>query len=339
MKILLTTDPEIPVPPTLYGGIERIADSLAKAYREAGHQVVLLAHPDSTCSGAETIIGWKGLSSLRKGDILKNALQLYQVAKLEKPDIIHSFSRLLYLYPTFLLSDIPMVQSYQREITLRSTMMAARLAGKKLAFTACAAHLFQNHPLREKWTAIYNFTDTDYFIPDPSRSRDYLFFLGRIEPIKGTAEAVKVALATGEKLMIAGNIPAEYQWYFDQEVKPHLSDQIQYVGPVNDEQKRNWFQGAKAFLFPISWEEPFGIVMAESLACGVPVIAFKRGSVPEVVEHGVTGWVCQNLDEMIQATKSLNTLSSQASRIEAEQRFSCNVISGQYLELFQKIRR
>lgn len=334
MKILLTVDPEIPVPPKLYGGIERIVDGLAREYKALGHEVALLAHSDSTCQAAQKIYGWRGIKSQGKRDILANALQLHEVYQQEKPDIVHSFSRLLYLYPLIFFSRARFVQSYQRAISSVSTSLAGSLAGDRLKLTACGAHLFQQLPQPEKWTAIHNFTDTDFLVPDTTREKEYLLFLGRIEPIKGVKEAITVARGTGEKLIIAGNVPEAYQPYFDQEVKPWLSEQIQYVGPVDDHQKKELFQGAKAFLFPIQWEEPFGIVMAESLACGVPVLAFRRGSVPEVIVHGQNGFICESTEDMIAAVGQLSKLLPDQCRNSAVKNFSARSIARKYESLF-----
>ena len=162
-------------------------------------------------------------------------------------------------------------------------------------------------------------------------------FLGRIEPIKGASEAVQVALKTGLPLKIAGNVPPEHQDYFDREIKPHLDSQIEYIGPVNDEQKRTLLQGALAMLFPILWEEPFGIVMAESMACGTPVIAFRRGSVPEVINHSVDGFVCNDVEDMVHIVGFLTDSHKIAARLKAETKFSLDVVGNQYMKLFQSI--
>lgn len=336
MKILLTADPMLPVPPKEYGGIERIIDGLITEYAKMGHEVILLAHPDSTAKDAAKIIGWKGLEVNSKTDILRNALQLRSVFRREKPDMVHSFSRLLYLYPLFLTTKARVVQSYQREISPVSTARAARLAKDRLTFTACGAHMFRHLPNLENWHAIHNFTNTDFFRDNPEMPKDYLFFLGRIEDIKGAHEAIQVALATGENLVLAGNIEKSHIPYFEAKVKPYIDGkQIKYIGLVDDEQKRHWFQGAKAMLFPIKWEEPFGIVMAEALACGVPVLAFNRGSTPEVIEKGVTGYLCNSIEEMILAVVKIPSLSRQNCRLSAENRFSQEVIAKQYLNLYQ----
>ncbi len=338
MKILLTVDPEIPVPPINYGGIERIASSLSKAYTQKGHQVFLLVNPESTEESARKIIGWKGLTSRGKMDVLANTLQLYKIVKQYKPDIIHSFSRLFYLFPVFLLTKTKVVQTYQRKISKRTTNQANKLAGNKIRYTSCAAYMHKGFPQIEKWQGIYNFTDTDYFTYDKTLNGRYLFFLGRIEEIKGTKEAIEVALATNTELIIAGNVQEGHNAYFNQFIKPHLSNPlIKYVGPVNDEQKKVLLQKAKAFLFPIKWEEPFGIVMAEAMACGVPVIGFKRGSVPEVVKDGVNGFIVDDVNGMIEAVKRIDEIDRKKVREDCVVRFSLEEISKEYLSLFKKI--
>ena len=334
-RILITVDPEIPVPPVGYGGIERIVDGLIMEFSKNGHEVYLLANSKSTSKFAKQIFGWVGKdSSLRYTFI--NALQLRRTVNKIKPDVVHSFSRLLYLYPLFFSSSVKIVQSYQREISQKSTNFAYILSRKRIMFTACAAHLFKNFKNKQNWHAIYNFTGTEYFKPDEQKRRSYFVFLGRIEPIKGTYEAIQACIAANVKLVIAGNIPTEYQWYFDEKVKPYLKEGlIEYIGVVNDAQKLNLLQRAKAMLFPIKWEEPFGIVMAESMACGTPVIAFKRGSVPEVIEKGVNGFVVENVLEMIDSIKIVSIVQSFQVRNIAVSKFSVTVIAKQYLSLYK----
>jgi glycosyltransferase involved in cell wall biosynthesis len=206
MKIILTCDPEIPVPPTLYGGIERIVDGLARGYSELGHEVYLVAHSESTCQYVKKIYGWPTNHSRGTKNVWKNAMFLRMIIKKTKPDLIHSFSRLLNLYPSFYQRKIRILQSYQREISPNSTRMASMILGPKLSFTACASHMIKNLPNKNKFKSVFNFTDTDYFNIDFERPREYLVFLGRIEDIKGTAEAIEVAITSNEKLIIAGNI-------------------------------------------------------------------------------------------------------------------------------------
>jgi glycosyltransferase involved in cell wall biosynthesis len=340
VKILVTVDPEIPVPPKEYGGIERIADGLIKEYVANGHTVILLAHPSSTCESANKIIGWDAGQSRGTKNIWKNAKQLLRVVKAEKPDVVHSFSRLLYLYPLFFFTKVPVLQSYQREISTISTDLARSIAGKRLLFTACAGFLYGGFRNSGIWTTIPNFTNTDYYVPDKTVEKDILFFLGRIQEIKGTKEAIDTAILSNQKLVIAGNVPPEHQDYFNHEVKPHLNNPlIAYVGPVDDEQKKYYLQRSKALLFPIKWEEPFGIVMAESMACGTPVIAFERGSVTEVIENGVNGYIVNSTQEMVEAIDRLPYISRDIVRNYCETSFSQQVVAQSYLELLTNVQK
>lgn len=338
MKILITVDPEIPVPPMNYGGIERIVDSLINEYSNKGHIVFLVANHESTNRKAKQIFGWPGYYSRGANNIFKNSIYLYSITNKVKPDIIHSFSRLLYLYPVFLLKNTKVIQTYQRAISPKSTQLASFIAGRQLYYTSCGEHMIINHPIASKCTPVHNFTDTKFFYDDTTIQKEHLFFLGRIEEIKGTKEAIEVALATNQKLIIAGNIQPGHDEYFNQWVKPHLENPlIEYVGPVNDEQKRYYLQRSKAFLFPIKWEEPFGIVMAEAMACGVPVIGFRRGSVPEVIMNGKTGFVVDNVNEMIAAVNKIDSIDRKTVRKDCEERFSLEVIAQKYIRLFEKL--
>lgn len=339
MKILIPVDPEIPVPPKFYGGVERLVDGLVKAYTKMGHEVILLAHKDSSQKDAKVIEKWIGKNSRNNWDTLRNALKLLKVFHKYKPDIIHSFARLLYLYPTMFTSKVPFVMTYGRFISTKSTAIASILGGKRMHFTSAANHMLKHlRKYRYKFTPIYNFTYTDFFVPNTDIEKKHLMFLGRIEDIKGTKECIDVALATNQKLIIAGNIQPGHEEYFEKQIKPHLSNPlIDYVGPVNDKQKLFYLQGAKAFLFPIKWEEPFGIVMAEAMSCGTPVVGFNKGSVPEVVKDGQTGFIVENVEEMVEAVNRINEIDRDKVRADCVERFSLEVIAQQYISLFEKI--
>ncbi len=338
MTVLLTCDPELPVPPPKYGGIERLVDELVHQYKLQGNKVLLVANEESTCKFADKIYAWKANSSRGLMNIIKNASCLYNIYKKEKPDIIHSFSRLLYMYTLFLFTKVPILQTYEREINPYSTKLASILGGSKLQFTACGKHMIKKIGNKAKWTAIHNFTLTDYFVPDEKTKRDSLMFLGRIEDIKGTSEAIEASLKAEEKIIIAGNVSPEHKQYYDEKIAVHKdNDKVEIVGEVNDEQKRYYLQKSKALLFPVKWEEPFGIVMAESMACGTAVIAFNRGSVPEVIEDGKTGFIVNNVNEMADAIKKIDTLDKSYIRKEAVERFSPKIIALQYIAIFNEL--
>ncbi len=339
MKILLTADPELPVPPKFYGGIERIIDSLAAAYSSAGHEVLLVAHPESQCRHIDRLFGWPAKTSAGARNIWRNLRFLHKIYRSERPDVIHSFSRLLYLYGLIATPQVRILQSYQRAIHPLSTQLAFFLLRERLLFSACASHLYQHLPVKDRFQTVYNFTDTQYYRPAPTPGREYLLFLGRIEPIKGAAEAVQLAIKTKQRLILAGNIPAGHEAYFDEKIRPYLHPgRIEYVGPVDEAQKLPLYQHAAAFLFPIQWEEPFGIVMAESMACGTPVIALNRGSVPEVIQSGVNGFICSSIPEMETAIGHIHEISRDACRQIAIARFSLDTVSKAYLQILQQLR-
>lgn len=336
LKIAIIADPELPVPPLLYGGIERIISMLIDGYTNLGHDVALFAHPLSNTSAK--LFAYKGKTSSVPKDIFKNIYLINRELYKTKYDIVHSFGRLLYLFPQLPLS-IPKLMSYQREPTIKQIKKANKLAKKNsLSFTGCSAYISNQIIPYAPAYPIFNGVDLRVYNFKAEISKDApLVFLGRIEPIKGTHIAIQVAKATNKNLVIAGNVPDEYRNYFEEQIKPHLTEKIIYVGPVNDNQKNELLGTALALLMPIEWNEPFGIVMAEAMACGTPVIAFNKGSVPEVVVNGVNGYRCNNLSQMIKAISNLQQLDRRMVRDDAEKRFSSEVIVKQYLDLYLKL--
>jgi glycosyltransferase involved in cell wall biosynthesis len=186
-----------------------------------------------------------------------------------------------------------------------------------------------------RWSTIFNAVPTHLlqFNPGPG---GYLAFLGRLTANKGIHIAVRVALATGHLLKIAGIVPDEpgSVKFFEREVKPHLGNEVEWVGEIGDEQKPAFLGGAKALLMPIQWDEPFGIVVPEALACGTPVVAMARGSMPELIRDNVNGFLVSNEEEMAVAVGRIDRISRAACRSDAEQRISADVMVDRYLSLF-----
>ena len=336
MKILLTCDPEIPVPPGLYGGIERIVEVLVKNYVEQGHEVILCANPASKVPCK--LVGWKGSKSQVITSTIKNTLQLTQLVYKEKFEIVHSFSRLAYMM-AIMPFDIPKIMSYQREPSIKQVGKAVALSKKgTMIFTGCSKYISNKiKPIAEAF-AIYNCVPIDKYNGTISIEADApLIFLGRLEEIKGAHIAIEVAQKTGKRLTIAGNIPQGKNEYFEQQIKPYLNERITYIGPIDDVQKNDILGKALAFLMPIQWNEPFGIVMAEAMACGTPVIGLAHGSVPEVVEDGVSGFVCTTTEEMIEAVGKVHTLDRKKIRQIAEEKYSNTKVTGDYLSLYETI--
>jgi glycosyltransferase involved in cell wall biosynthesis len=339
MRILLTVDPEIPVPPTIYGGIERIADALVRALMKAGHEVALIAREGSTCP-ANRLVTWPGKSSQSRLDTLRNAWCLAGAMRAFQPEVIHSFSRLAYLLP-YLRGKCRLVMSYQREPSLRTVRLSARLAAPGvLTFTGCSEYIAgRGRRAGGLWRAIPNFVDTDRLTFRSAVADDApLVFLSRIESIKGAALAIAIARRAGARLLIAGNhadAGAEAD-YWHQQVAPEIGkDGIEYVGPVDDVQKNELLGRARAMLVPIQWNEPFGIVFAEALACGTPVISCPRGALPEIVRNGREGFLVETLEEGADAVRRLDAIDRAACRDRAERHFSVNAVVGRYVELYR----
>lgn len=335
MRIALTSDPEIPVPPLHYGGIERIVDLLAIGLAARGHDVTLFAHPDSTSPGA--LVAWPGRSSLSRLDTLRNAASLARTVAQARFDIVHSFSRLAYLTP-ILPFCIPKIMSYQREISPKTVSWGHALSRGTLSFTAISDWMMR--PVRNigQWDMVPNGVPLHRYTFQPEVAPDSPFvFLGRIEEIKGPHLAIEIARRTGRRLIIAGNIPSEKRTWVEQNILKHVDgDLVQYVGPVNDAQKNALLGRAAAFLMPILWEEPFGIVMAEAMACGTPVLGFRRGAVSEVVSDGVTGFVRDSLDELVAAAAMIGSIDRKACLAAVEHRYSETVVVQRYLEVYRQ---
>ncbi|MGY3053552.1 glycosyltransferase involved in cell wall biosynthesis [Pedobacter sp. UYEF25] len=331
LRIAIIADPFLPVPPVGYGGIERIINLLINYLVAQEHELVLVANKDSKVS--IPLIPFPEQSGKLKH--LNNILAVNKIRAF-KPDIIHSFGRLAYLLP-FLRSDIPKIMSYQREPTLAQISKSIRLAkSNTLSFTGCSNYISNKIKIVASATTIYNGFPPDTYTPNFEIEQDApLVFLGRLEEIKGVHLAIEVARKTNRKLVIAGNIPPEGKDYFETAIQPHLNEQITYIGIVNDEQKNEMLRHGAALLMPILWEEPFGIVMVEAMACGTPVIALNRGSVPEVVTENVTGFVCKNVDELITAVNQIKKLNRAKVYKKASQRFNSDVIGETYLNLYR----
>jgi glycosyltransferase involved in cell wall biosynthesis len=328
-------DPGIPVPPVLYGGIERIVFILAEQYTKMGHKVTLLAGPKSYCSGETVTFGSNELDK-SKSTVRKEIRFVWRYVHGHRNDfdLIHNFGRLVYLLPV-LNHSVKKIMSYQREVAKKNIRMVALLPHKNLLFTACSSYCMSTGNVAGRWDAIYNGIDfANYQLTETVKDDAPLMFLGRLDRIKGVRTAIQVAKQTKNKLIIGGNIShtTDNYEYFKTEIEPLIDDQqIVYLGPLNDEAKNKYLGQAKALLFPIEWDEPFGIVMIEAMACGTPVIAFPRGSVPEVVT-AEAGVIANNFDEMISAVNSLKDYDRMRCREAAMKRFDANIIAMQYLD-------
>jgi glycosyltransferase involved in cell wall biosynthesis len=335
LKIALTADPYIPVPPHWYGGIERMIDILVRHYLKKGHQVSLFAHAESVTKAHLFPYATEGNSPT---DILKNTLMIWKELRGANYDVLHSFGRMAYMVPVMPQKQLK-IMSYQREPTIGQIRRSQCLARKNsLFFTGCSDYISRQISPYALCSTIYNCAEKDkYQFTEQLNANAPLVFLGRIEPIKGVELAIQLAQRTQKRLIIAGNVPRGQEEYFKEQVQPHLGPSIVYVGPVDDDQKNDLLNQALALLFPIQWNEPFGIVMVEAMACGTPVIAFGRGAVPEVVSHGVNGFYADTIEELAGYIEQVGKLSRKTVRTIFENKFSGEVIGDEYLALYKRL--
>lgn len=338
--IALISDIFTSVPPKHYGGAERIVYMLAEGLVKAGHEVTLFASSDSLVSCKLVPFGYRLNKSMKPG--LKNLISLYyNLFKMRREfDVVHCFGRLLYLLP-FLLLNMPKIQSYGCPISYKKIIMANRLSRGTLTFTACSKACIKDVKYIGDWKIIYNGILMNKYEYSPVADKDsYLVFLGRINRIKGLHTAISVARAAKKRLIIAGNVDVNIEdgKYFKEEIEPMINGKdVKYIGPVDDYQKSELLGGAQALLFPIEWDEPFGLVMIEALACGTPVIAFDKGAVREIIEDRVTGFVCSNVQQMIEAVKDIGSIDRVKCRQSVERRFSDDVIVKEYNDLYYSV--
>jgi len=337
VRIALTADPEIPVPPLHYGGIERIVDMLARGLIARGHDVTLFAHPASPAPCR--LVPWPGGSSHSAGDSARNAATLAAHAFSDGFDVIHSFSRVAYLTPLLPLA-IPKLMTYQRQITRRSVSWAHALSRGTLWFSAISRRMMDGVADVGTWRLVYNGVRLDNYRFRPDVGRDApLVFLGRVEEIKGPHLAIEIARRAGAPLVIAGNVAPEHRAWFEAKVAPHIDgSNVSFVGAVDEVQKNALLGRARALLMPVLFDEPFGIVMAEAMACGTPVIGLARGAIPEVVDQARTGFVCAGVDEMVAAIAALPRIDRAMCRARTERLFSDRAVVDAYESVYREMR-
>jgi glycosyltransferase involved in cell wall biosynthesis len=312
-----------PVPPTGYGGIEWIVWLLADGLVEAGHDVTLFASGDSRTKATLVSVYNRAPSELIGTSIveLHHCLACYERA--DEFDVINDHSGL----PAAVIGGTvatPTLHTVHGPLDSIGGAVYEQIARVSPRVGLISVSLNQRKPKPElPWVAnCPNALDLTLY-PFTRHRGDYLLFLGRMSLDKGAHRAIEVAIAAGLPLKMAGKKrePAE-RAYFDELVAPKLGSGLEYLGEVTHEEKVELLQNARATLFPIEWEEPFGLVMIESMACGTPVIATRHGAVPEVVEHGTSGLIVDDYREMVAAIEEADRLDPAALRRFAEERFS-----------------
>ena len=321
------------VPPKLYGGTERVVSYLTEELVRQGHDVTLFASGDSVTS-ARLVSPCK--KSLRldtscQDYISHHVLMLEQALKMQDEfDIIHFHIDYIH-YPTVRRTSVPTVTTLHGRQDLPDL--------KALYEEFDDVPLISISDSQRRPIPHVNWQGTVYHGLSPSLysfSRGpgkYLAFLGRISPEKRLDRAIEIARRAGMELRIAAKVDKADQAYFDREIKPHLNHRgVIFLGEIGEDQKEHFLSNALALLFPIDWPEPFGLVMIESFACGTPVIAYPQGSVPEVIDDGVTGFICEDIGQAVAAVQRSADFDRLSCRKRFEERFSSGRMAEDYLE-------
>ena len=333
MRIGLVAPPWAPVPPHLYGGIELVVDRLAQGFAAAGQEVVLFTTGDSTCPVPKRWL-LEESEGVRIGfsvPEVRHVLAAYE--SLRDVDLIHDHSVLGPILADH-YTDLPVVTTIHGELNDELRDIYGRIAPKVSVIAVSHA---QRRPAPELPVArvIHHGIDAADF-PIGDGGGGHLLFLGRLSPDKGAGRAIDVARQAGVPLLLAGKMREPWERdYFEARVAPFLSEQIQYLGEVGHHRKLELLAGARALVFPIRWNEPFGLVMLEALACGTPVLAFPEGAAPEVVDHGRTGFLCADEVEMAELVPKVDDLDRTACRAAVEGYFSTERMVNEHLELYE----
>lgn len=326
------------VPPKLYGGTERVVSYLTEALVQNGHEVTLFASGDSITS-ARLIPGCAKSLRLNYGCIDQLAhhyVMLEEVMeRLDEFDIIHFHCDYLH-YPLSKLSGVPHVSTLHGRLDFPDLFPLYR---KYKGMPVVSISKYQRKPLPWiNWVGnVYHGLPRDLLAPGDGSGK-YLAFLGRISPEKRVDRAIEIAARLGLPLKIAAKVDPADRKYYEQEIK-HLLDRpnVEFVGEIGEHQKAEFLGKASVYLFPIDWPEPFGLTMIESMACGTPTVAFKCGSVPEVIGDGVSGFIVEDIDQAVKATKDALGLDRAACRRDFEARFNANRMAFDYLKLYEAV--
>lgn len=333
MRVGLIAPPWVPVPPPTYGGTEAVVDALARGLSERGHDVTLFTVGDSTCD-VRRLWFFDRAPEVIGGTVAEAAHVLEAYAALEDMDLIHDHTMLGPLLASLREPGPVVVTTNHSPFTDDLRRMYAELRDR-VALIAISRAQRQQAPELPVARVIHHGLDLGDF-PQGDGRGGYLFFLGRMAADKGPSRAIRVARRVGMRLVIATKMrEAEEKDYFASEVEPMLGDDVQLLSEVSVSERLRLLQGAFALLNPIAWPEPFGLAMIEALACGTPVITGPWGAAPEIVDDGVTGFLCPDEDAMVQAISRVPGLDRSACRRAVEERFSLGRMVDEHIELYR----
>lgn len=329
------------VPPRLYGGTERVVSWLTEALVQRGHDVTLFASGDSVTSA--TLVSYRE-QALRldpaplKSDLATHMNMLRGVReRLADFDVLHFHIDLL---PMPFFEDVA-----QRTVTTlhgRQDKQDLALAYRRWSdypLVSISNHQRRPMPWANWWDTIYHGLPLDLFTPPANPSGDYLAFLGRISPEKRPDRAIEIARRAGMPLKIAAKVDKADQRYYEETIEPLLRThpEVEFIGEINDAQKSEFLGNAAALLFPIDWPEPFGLVMIEAMACATPVIAWREGSVPEIIDDGVSGRIVDSMEAAVAAVAEVRGFDRDGVRACFERRFDAMVMAENYESLYLRL--
>jgi len=326
------------VPPTLYGGTERVVSWLTEELVRQGHEVTLFASGDSRTTARLEPIVPRALRLQGIHDSTPSSILTLDrvIARQHEFDVLH-FHIDFFQYPLFRnLSDRALTTLHGRQDL--PNLPAIYRAFPDMPLVSISDRQRPQMPELNWRGTVYHGMPRDLFRQGPGNG-DYLAFLGRICPDKGILPAIEIARLAGMPLKVAAKVDPADRDYFDRQVKPVLdmSPHVTFIGEIDDSRKQQFLGEAKALLFPISWPEPFGLVMIESMACGTPVIAFDSGSVPEVMEEGMTGFVVDSMEEAADAVGKVDRLCRTLIRSRFEKRFSVEAMARAYVKIYENL--
>ena len=330
------------VPPRLYGGTERIVSYLTEELVRQGHDVTLFASGDST-TAAELVPITE--TALRLNPLIVDAIPHHMILLDEVARRAHEFDVLHFHID---LLHAPLTRSFANKTltTLHGRLDLPDLQPfyrrfSDMPLVSISDHQRQPMPPVNWAGTVYHGLPRDLLPATLEAKGDYLAFLGRISPEKRPDRAIEIAARSGMPLRIAAKVDKADQTYWDEMIAPMIAanPNVEFIGEIDEHQKAEFLGNARALLFPIDWPEPFGLVMIEAMACGTPVIAFRCGSVPEVIDEGVSGYIVTDVDEAVQAVQRLDALDRAAVRTAFEARFSVERMAQDYVKIYKSLHR
>ncbi len=326
------------VPPKLYGGTERIVSYITEELVAMGHDVTLFASGDSETSAKLEAICPQALR-LNTGIFNRDAPLIMQQERAlgvsGNFDIVHSHLDFLG-FPVARRNAVPMVTTLHGRLDLPELEPVFR---EFIEMPLVSISASQRRPLPwANWAGtIHHGLPRNLYNFHP-KSEGYLAFLGRISPEKRPDQAIEIAKRSGIPLKMAAKVDPADRVYYEAAVEPLLNHPlIEFVGEISDAEKNDFVGNAVALVCPYDWPEPFGLVLIEALACGTPVLAYRRGSIPEIIDHGVTGFVCETVEEMVEAVGQVPLLERRRCRAAFDERFTADRMARDYVALYERI--